>query len=129
MDVCTLHENQMETVSRIETKVDDIVRRQLTFVSDLAYLKNSLDNGIRRDIKEANEEVLCLSKKMSEYIASTAATIQEVKDFKWFREMINSFRNNLFSNMLKLILAFLLVLTMMHTSDQIMKIVVKALGG
>jgi hypothetical protein len=129
METCNLHESQMEIVARIESKVDDIVTRQLTFISDVAYLKNAMDNGIRRDVREANCEVMELGRKIEKYILDTASTLQEVKDFKWFREMMNSFRNDLFKNLLKVGLGIIILLIALHTSDVVIKTVVKAIGG
>jgi hypothetical protein len=114
MEVCDLHLEMMATIHRIENKLDNHEERRSILMDDIAYVKHAIDNGLRKDLKDASCEIMAMGKKMDETITAFDKKYEGVVEFKWFRELVTDFRNNLFKNFLKFVLVVGIAYVMTH---------------
>jgi len=87
MEVCELHVQLVETLDRIDGKIDKIVERQSEQLVDIQHLKSTVDNGLRSTVKDTQESILIIKSR-----------IETIERFSWFVEWITQLRNNLFKN-------------------------------
>jgi hypothetical protein len=85
-------------MQNIEDKIDLIIAQQLRYmevhtetVKDVARIKSIIENGLKKDVSETAIAVRELTSK-----------INILEDFSWFRNWMNSLRDNLFKNILKI---------------------------
>jgi hypothetical protein len=127
METCSVHEYFLSVVEKMDKKIDIISERQIILIEDTTHVKDALDNGLRKEIQEAHEEVINLNKKLDLAVDKISTKYQGVEEFKWFRDLANNFRNNLFINTLKLAFMGILVLLLLHFGDTLVKGLLKSM--
>jgi hypothetical protein len=127
METCSVHEYFLSVVEKMDKKIDIISERQIILIEDTTHVKDALDNGLRKEIQEAHEEVINLNKKLDLAVDKILIKYQGVEEFKWFRDLANNFRNNLFINTLKLAFMGILVLLLLHFGDTLVKGLLKSM--
>ena len=87
---CPLHKG-------FEDKLDIVIGHQLDYMSkqsdistDIQYIKDTVDNGLKSKVGETAEQVQALHDQ-----------IAILEDFAWFREWVTDLRNNFFKNLCK----------------------------
>lgn len=111
MSPCPFHEGLLrdlefgeKRMERFENNIDKLLEGQAEQAMAIQRLELAIGNGLRGDIKRTMEEVLSLSKKVtqvcSSYDAKFAIHEKELSDFKWFREWANKFKDSLIKKFL-----------------------------
>lgn len=116
-EICDLHGPLLDTINRIEEKVDDVISGRERIALQVATVQKTIDNGLRGDIKQALDAIL----KVQGILDSFNRRVVVLEDFSWFREWMTDLRTNLFKNVFKLIALTILGLAMFHASDTIVK--------
>lgn len=88
---CQLHPGLQNQINLILTNQTTYMGQQSDIVSDITYIKTTLDNGLKSKVNEAHKSIEELKQK-----------IDVLDDFAWFREWICDFRNKLFKRLVML---------------------------
>lgn len=121
MDICELHLQTMQTMDRIEKKLDDQDRQRECLTNDIRKVQSTIENGLRSEVQDINIGMLELSRKFDLTISGIKNSILDIEkitdkitEFNWFREFATEFRNKLFVNTLKIIFMGVILLVIMH---------------
>ena len=117
MDVCDLHGPLLETINRIEEKVDNVILGREKIATQVATVQRTIDNGLRGDIKQALDAIL----KVQGVLDAFNSRVIVLENFSWFREWMTDMRTNIFKNAFKLIALLIVGLALFHVSDTAVK--------
>lgn len=99
-DVLRNFEQGDKRMERYERKIDDLLKGQEKHSVEIQELTGALKNGIRGDV---NRMVTCMENLQADFkkaCTSYDARLDDIDDFKWFRDWANSFRNSLIKRLL-----------------------------
>lgn len=96
-EVCGLHKQLMETIDRIEDKVDAISMRQTEYIAKTEKIEAIVTNGLAGNVKYMRE-------RLDKFCEEAERRFVEIEKFSWFRTWMTGLRDNLFQNILRLIL-------------------------
>lgn len=96
-EVCGLHGQLMETIDRIESKVDAIAKRQVEYIERTVKIEGIVTNGLSGNVKHMRE-------RLDKFCEEADRRLIEMEKFSWFRQWMTGLRDNLFQNLLRLIL-------------------------
>lgn len=77
-------------------KIDKIIACQATHYGEVKELKGIVTNGLRATTEKTAQEVAAISKQLEVIQEKYDGKINEIDEFKWFRDWINDVRNHLF---------------------------------
>ena len=97
LEVCGLHKQLMDTIDRIETKVDAISVRQTEYIAKTVKIEGIVTNGLASNVKYMRE-------RLDKFCEEAEKRFIEIEKFSWFRQWMTGLRDNLFQNLLRLIL-------------------------
>lgn len=117
-EVCGLHVQLMETIDRIEGKVDAIAKRQTEYIEKTVRIEGLVTNGLSSNVKYMKE-------RLDAFCEKAESRFGELEKFSWFRQWMTSMRDNLFQNILRLILVGGGIYIVIRFGDEIIRGIVK----
>ena len=118
LEVCGLHKQLMDTIDRIETKVDAISVRQTEYIAKTVKIEGIVTNGLASNVKYMRE-------RLDKFCEEAEKRFIEIEKFSWFRQWMTGLRDNLFQNILRLIMIGGGILLIMRFGDEIIRGIVK----
>jgi hypothetical protein len=109
----------------IRDMLNGISTRQLQYISEIQYVKDAINNGLRKDISSTSTAVQRIEEKMNTFCAEINKRFEPVEAFGWFREWVTGLRDNMFKNSIKIVFMIAFALALLHFSQ---KIIDKLLG-
>jgi hypothetical protein len=92
-----MEEERRQSYTRLEQKLDCLADNQIKYMSkqqdlieDVAYIKATINNGIKEKLIETVEEVNVIKCKLD-----------NLEDFQWFRDFVNDMRTSVFKHIMK----------------------------
>lgn len=117
-EVCGLHTQLMKTIDRIESKVDAISKRQIEYVERTVNIEGIVTNGLSGNVKHMRE-------RLDKFCEEAERRFVEIEKFSWFRQWVTGLRDNLFQNILRLILVGGGIYLVVCFGDEFVKRIVK----
>jgi len=77
-------------------KIDQIIQCQAHHYGEVKELKGIVTNGLKTTTEKTAQEVAAISKQLEVIQEKYDGKINEIDEFKWFRDWINDVRNHLF---------------------------------
>ena len=117
-EVCGLHVQLMDTIDRIESKVDAISKRQTEYIEKTVRIEGIVTNGLSSNVKYMKE-------RLDSFCEKAESRFAELERFSWFRQWMTGLRDNLFQNILRLIMIGGGIFLIMRFGDEIIRGIVK----
>lgn len=118
LEVCGLHKQLMDTIDRIETKVDAISVRQSEYIAKTVKIEGIVTNGLASNVKYMRD-------RLDKFCEEAEKRFIEIEKFSWFRQWMTGLRDNLFQNILRLIMIGGGIFLIMRFGDEIIRGIVK----
>jgi hypothetical protein len=96
-EYCELHGKLMDTIDRIELKLDAISERQTDYIERTVKIEGIVTNGLALSVKHMRDQ-------LDKFCGEAERRLVEIEKFSWFRQWMTGLRDNLFQNILRLIL-------------------------
>ena len=116
--VCERHPELLGMMTRIEDKLDIMGDRQLTYIAKQERLEAIVTNGLSHTVSE-------MKKKLDTFCDNVNERLNKIDSFSWFRNWMNSMRDHLFQNIIKIAMIGGALYALLHFGD---KIISKVLG-
>ena len=117
-EVCGLHKQLMDAIDRIETKVDAISVRQTEYIAKTVKIEGIVTNGLASNVKYMRD-------RLDKFCEEAEKRFAELERFSWFRQWMTGLRDNLFQNILRLIMIGGGIFLIMRFGDEIIRGIVK----
>jgi len=114
--VCDRHPELVEMMIRIEDKLDVMGERQLVYIGKQERLEAIVTNGLSTTVSD-------MRKKLDIFCDTVNKRLDTIDSFSWFRNWMNSLRDHLFQNIIKLAVIGGTLYAVLHFGDKVLKII------
>jgi hypothetical protein len=99
-----------------------IMERQIEYMETTKNIKTIVTNGLSTEIREIKE-------KISSVCENYDSRLKDLEKFKWFRDAMESFRNNWFFYTILVLFTAIIIISVMHiTGEKFVSSLLKVFG-
>jgi hypothetical protein len=103
----------------VKELLNTISNRQIDYIAELQYVKDAVDNGLKKDITQTAKGVERIEGRIETFCGEVNKRLLPLEEFSWFRVWMTDVRNNMFKNAVKWAFFAVIVLTVLHFSQRI----------
>lgn len=119
--VCAYHQDLADALGRIEEKLEVMAERQVTYIAKTERIEAIVTNGLSQNVQS-------IKRQLDTFCEEVRKRLDVLDSFSWFRNWMNSVRDDLFKNIVKLAFIGGVVYLAYHFGDKIIGLLLKGQG-